>query len=90
MASADPNGPEISPVESESAYHMAMADHSVPEVTPLNESAFQNEQSKRLFEAINELQRCGASHDIDLPEVRHPVSIKVGIDVKAVAYEHSS
>jgi hypothetical protein len=31
--------------------------------------SFQNEQSRRLFEAIDELRSCGANHEIDLPEV---------------------
>jgi replicative DNA helicase len=35
----------------------------------LSEDAFQNEQSRRLFEAIDELRGCGANHEIDLPEV---------------------
>ena len=36
----------------------------------LSEDLFQNEQSRRLFEAIDELRTCGANHDIELPEVR--------------------
>lgn len=35
----------------------------------LSEDFFQNEQSRRLFEAIDELRSCGAGHEIDLPEV---------------------
>lgn len=48
-----------------------MADQeSSPEVQPLlSEDSFQNEQSRRLFEAIDELRSCGANHEIDLPEV---------------------
>ena len=34
----------------------------------LDEDAFQNEQSRKLFEAVDELRSCGAN-DIDLPEV---------------------
>lgn len=91
MASTDNSISELSPVESESAFHLAMADHSVPDATPLlDESAFYNKQSKRLFEAIDELRRCGASHDIDLPEVRQPASIEVAMNLKAVADQHSS
>ena len=36
----------------------------------LDEDAFQNEQSRKLFEAIDELRSCGANNDIELPEVR--------------------
>ena len=35
----------------------------------LDEDAFQNEQSRRLFDAIDRLRSCGASQDIALPEV---------------------
>ena len=35
----------------------------------LTKDAFSSERSQRLFEAINELQSCGANHDIELPEV---------------------
>lgn len=35
----------------------------------LTEDAFCSERSQQLFEAIDELQSCGASRDIDLPEV---------------------
>lgn len=35
----------------------------------LMEDAFSNERSQQLFEAIDELQSCGASRDIELPEV---------------------
>lgn len=35
----------------------------------LGEDAFQNEQSRRLFEAIDELRSSGANRDIELPEV---------------------
>lgn len=34
----------------------------------LNEDAFQTEQSKRLFDAIDELRSCGANNEIGLPE----------------------
>ncbi|KAI9786023.1 MAG: hypothetical protein M1816_008175 [Peltula sp. TS41687] len=70
MASAHHYNPELNQVESESEFHIVMANHSLSDHTPLlNESAFQNEQSKKLFEAIDELRRCGANHDIDLPEL---------------------
>lgn len=39
--------------------------------TILTEDAFCNERSQKLFEAIDELQSCGANRDIDLPEVSH-------------------
>lgn len=35
----------------------------------LSEDAFSNERSQKLFEAIDELQSCGAGRDIGLPEV---------------------
>ena len=35
----------------------------------LSEDAFQNEQSQKLFEAIDELRSSGIDGDIDLPEV---------------------
>ena len=35
----------------------------------LSNDAFQNERSRELFDAIDELKGCGASHDFDLPEV---------------------
>jgi len=35
----------------------------------LTEDAFRSERSQQLFEAIDELQSCGANRDIDLPEV---------------------
>lgn len=38
----------------------------------LSEDAFKNEQSQKLFEAIDELRSCGANHEIDLPEVQKP------------------
>lgn len=44
---------------------------SLAETQPLlSEDFFQNDQSRRLFEAIDELRSCGANHDIELPEVR--------------------
>ena len=40
------------------------------ESTPLlTEDAFKNENSRRLFDAVDKLQACGASQDIELPEV---------------------
>ena len=39
----------------------------------LSEDAFNNEHSRELFEAIDELRGCGANRDIELPEVRIPV-----------------
>lgn len=38
----------------------------------LDKDAFQNEHSQKLFEAIDELRTCGASRDIELPEVCEP------------------
>ncbi|KAL8823924.1 MAG: hypothetical protein Q9191_005437 [Dirinaria sp. TL-2023a] len=35
----------------------------------LTEDAFSSERSQKLFEAIDELQSCGANRDIDLPEL---------------------
>lgn len=37
--------------------------------TLLNEDPFRNENTQRLFEAIDELRSCGANHDVGLPEV---------------------
>lgn len=49
---------------------MSDQEFSLSEVRPLlSEDAFQNEQSRRLFEAIDELRSCGANHEIELPEV---------------------
>lgn len=39
----------------------------------LDEDPFRNENTQRLFEAIDELRSCGANHEIGLPEVRHEV-----------------
>ncbi len=38
--------------------------------TLLAEDPFRTEKSKRLFEAIDELRRCGAGQDLELPQVR--------------------
>ena len=38
--------------------------------TLLNEDAFQNDHSRGMFEAIDEMRSCGANRDIELPEVR--------------------
>lgn len=38
--------------------------------TLLNKDPFRNEDTQRLFEAIDELRGCGANHEIELPEVR--------------------
>ena len=35
----------------------------------LGQDAFQTSESQRLFEAIDDLRRCGAKKEIDLPEV---------------------
>lgn len=47
--------------------------------TLLNEDPFCNKYTQRMFEAIDELRGCGASHDIDmLPEVRYSnIEVKV-------------
>ncbi|KAL8939654.1 MAG: hypothetical protein Q9216_003230 [Gyalolechia sp. 2 TL-2023] len=37
--------------------------------TLLNKDPFRNEDTQRLFEAIDELRSCGANHDIELPEL---------------------
>ena len=43
------------------------------EASPLlGQDAFQTDESQRLFEAIDDLRRCGAKQEIDLPEVRAP------------------
>lgn len=42
----------------------------------LSEDSFQNEESRKLFEAIDELRNCGANHDIDLPEVGYDCTQK--------------
>lgn len=44
----------------------------------LTEDAFSSERSQRLFEAIDELQSCGANRDIELPEVSPTVISSVG------------
>lgn len=44
-------------------------DLTVDEDGLLRENAFSSERSQKLFEAIDELQSCGANRDIDLPEV---------------------
>lgn len=36
----------------------------------LNKDPFSNEDTRRLFEAIDQLRSCGANHEIELPEVR--------------------
>lgn len=49
---------------------MATEDYSTIEANPLlNDDPFRNEHTQRLFEAIDELRRCGADHDVGLPEV---------------------
>lgn len=35
----------------------------------LSEDAFNNQHSRELFEAIDELRGCGANREIELPEV---------------------
>ena len=45
-------------------YHKAMECHPI-----LGDDAFQNERSRELFNAVDELKRCGASQEIELPEV---------------------
>jgi hypothetical protein len=37
----------------------------------LTEDPFSSEQSKALFDAIDELRICGAGQDLDLPQVSH-------------------
>ncbi|KAI4168374.1 MAG: hypothetical protein LQ343_006459 [Gyalolechia ehrenbergii] len=37
--------------------------------TLLNKDPFRNEDTQRLFEAIDELRGCGANHEIELPEL---------------------
>jgi hypothetical protein len=37
----------------------------------LGEDPFSSEQSKALFDAIDELRICGAGQDLDLPQVSH-------------------
>lgn len=37
----------------------------------LSEDPFGSEQSKALFDAIDELRKCGAGQDLDLPQVSH-------------------
>lgn len=37
--------------------------------TLLSEDAYNNEYSRELFEAIDQLRSCGADRDIELPEV---------------------
>ena len=64
-----------------------MATHPMPpgswsdiEVNPLlSEDAFQNEQSRGLFDAIDRLRSCGASQDIALPEVNQLSSSSDGV-----------
>jgi hypothetical protein len=50
---------------------MAQHEASSSEKTPLlSQDAFQNEQSQKLFEAIDELRTSGIERDIELPQVR--------------------
>ena len=46
-----------------------MAGFSAKAETLLNEDAFKNEHSQKLFQAIDELRNHGAHHEIELPEV---------------------
>lgn len=48
------------------------SDFAVEGSSLLTEDAFSSERSQKLFEAIYELQSCGANRDIDLPEVSTP------------------
>ena len=46
----------------------------------LGEDAFHNEQSRKLFKAIDELRSAGGSHEFNLPEV----SISQNSPIRAV------
>lgn len=51
------------------------SDNSIIEVSPLlSDDAFQNQQSRELFNAIDKLRSCGVDRDIELPEVEHPIT----------------
>lgn len=54
-----------------------MDEEQPPTVEPnllLDEDPFCNENTQRLFEAIDGLRSCGANHDIGLPEVSRGIS----------------
>jgi hypothetical protein len=44
---------------------------STKDIQLLSEDPFGSEQSKALFDAIDELRICGAGQDLDLPQVSH-------------------
>jgi hypothetical protein len=44
------------------------------DVQLLSEDPFSSEQSRALFDAIDELRICGAGQDLDLPQVSHQSS----------------
>jgi hypothetical protein len=46
-------------------------DSSTKDIQLLSEDPFASEQSKALFDAIDELRICGAGQDLDLPQVSH-------------------
>lgn len=46
-------------------------DSSTKDVPLLSEDPFGSEQSKALFDAIDELRICGAGQDLDLPQVSY-------------------
>lgn len=56
----------------------------------LSEDVFQNEQSRRLFEAIDELRSCGANHEIDLPEVSQSLAQNPSLTAKSTTQFYSS
>ena len=58
------NSPPSKTLDTESEGGSVMETNSL-----LTEGAFCSERSQKLFEAIDELQSCGANRDIDLPEV---------------------
>lgn len=67
MASEGPASPSENPTlsrgESIDSYASAKSEML------LSEDAFNNQHSRELFEAIDELRGCGANQDIELPEV---------------------
>lgn len=71
----------------DSEENMTPPDESGQDTNPLlDENAFQNEQSRKLFEAIDELRSCGANNDIELPEVRSVPERKIYVNPQSARY----
>ena len=77
---SDPGSPTTSYSDAESGPdHQFKAEASQPSTSKsdslLNEDPFRSAASQRLFNAIDELRRCGAGQDLDLPQVRFPGNV---------------